>query len=123
MVRLLFEYLAMLRAQGPQEWVYQELADVGAMKARYVEEEDATDYVTAVTANMLYVQPEHVLLSDYLYRDWDPDLVGSRCFGCSNQAARPYLFFIKKQGALPLKHFRVKSYLIYAVCLILPFLP
>lgn len=78
-VRLLFEYLAMLRAEGPQEWVYQELSDIGAMKARYIEEEDATDYVTAVSANMLHVKPQHVLLSDYLYQDWDPKLVSSTC--------------------------------------------
>ena len=31
-VGLLFEYLAMLRKEGPQHYVYQELADVGAMK-------------------------------------------------------------------------------------------
>lgn len=74
-VKLLLEYLAMLRAEGPQQWVYQELADIGKMKSRFIEEEDATDYVTGVSANMHYVQQEHVLLSDYLFRDWDPSLV------------------------------------------------
>lgn len=74
-IGLLFEYLAMLRREGPQQWVYQELADIGSMKSRYLEEEDATDYVTAVSSNMLSVQPQHVLLSDYLYEDWDPALV------------------------------------------------
>jgi len=31
-VGLLFEYLAMLRKEGPQQYIYQELADIGAMK-------------------------------------------------------------------------------------------
>ena len=31
-VGLLFEYLAMLRKEGPQQYIYQELADIGSMK-------------------------------------------------------------------------------------------
>lgn len=74
-VGLLFEYLAMLHNAGPQQWLYQELADIGAMKARFLEEDDAMDYVTEIASNMLYVQPEHALLSEYLYKDWKPKLV------------------------------------------------
>ena len=76
-VGLLFEYLAMLRDRGPQAWVYQELRDIGVMKSRYVEEEDAMEYVTNVSSNMLLVQPPHILLSEYLHEDWDPSLVSA----------------------------------------------
>lgn len=74
-VGLLFEYLAMLRNEGPQEWVYKELADIGGMKLRFLEEEDAMDYVTSVAGSLLFVRPEHVLLTDYLYEQWKPGLV------------------------------------------------
>ena len=76
-VGLLFEYLAMLRVRGPQQWVYQELADIGAMKARFIEEDDATEYVTNVASNMHYVRTDHILLSEFLYKDWRADLVRS----------------------------------------------
>lgn len=76
-VQLLFEYLGMLRARGPQQWLYTELAEIGAMKARFLEEEDAMDYVTGLASNLLLVQPQHALLSDYLYEDWQPELVSS----------------------------------------------
>ena len=82
--RWVFEYLAMLRKQGPQEWVYQELADIGNMRARFKEETDAVDYVGDIVGTMLYVKPEHTLVADDVFRDWDPQLVSqhishSRC--------------------------------------------
>ena len=45
------------------------------MKARYIEEGDAMDYVTSLSSNMHFVAPRHVMLSDFLYKDWDPQLV------------------------------------------------
>lgn len=74
-VGLLFGYLAMLRSRSPQSWVYKELADIGAMKARFLEEDDAMDYVTGIASNMMSVRPEHALLAEYLYQDWQPALV------------------------------------------------
>ncbi len=38
-VGLLFEYLALLRAAGPQRWAYDEMAAIGAMKFRFAEEQ------------------------------------------------------------------------------------
>lgn len=71
----MFEYLALLKREGPQQWVYQELADVGNMKARFKEEQDAADYVAGIVASMQEVQPQHVLVADDAFRDWDPQLV------------------------------------------------
>ena len=76
-VGLLFEYLAMLREKGPQQWVYQELADIGAMKSRFIEEDDATEHVTNVASNVHCVRTEHILLSEFIYKDWRPNLVRS----------------------------------------------
>lgn len=74
-MQLLFEYLAMLRREGPQDWYYQELADIGNMKAKFKEEEDAMEYVSGVASNLLYVKPEHALIVEDLFQDWDPQLV------------------------------------------------
>ena len=38
-VGLLFEYIALLRAAGPQRWAYDEMAAIGNMKFRFAEEE------------------------------------------------------------------------------------
>ncbi len=47
----------------------------GSMQARYLEEGDATDFVTDLSSNMHFVEPRHVMLSEFLYQDWDPELV------------------------------------------------
>jgi nardilysin len=41
--RLVFEYLALLRAAGPQRWAWDELAAMGAMKFRFQEEEEPAE--------------------------------------------------------------------------------
>ena len=38
-IGLLFEYIALLRAAGPQRWAYDEMAAIGNMKFRFAEEE------------------------------------------------------------------------------------
>ena len=74
---LLFQYLAMLRQQGLQQWVYQELAAVSATKFRFANEEEACDYVSRLAADMQYYAPEHTLVGDSLYEGWDAQLVGT----------------------------------------------
>ena len=40
------------------------------------EEEDAMDYVTRLAAGMHLVDPRHVLCSEHVMEEWDPELVG-----------------------------------------------
>ncbi|GAX76258.1 hypothetical protein CEUSTIGMA_g3702.t1 [Chlamydomonas eustigma] len=74
-VALVFQYLHMLRKEGPQEWVYSELKSIYDMKFRFQEEEEAMEYVTQLAQTMHLVKPEHVLCSDFLIEHWDPALV------------------------------------------------
>ena len=74
---LLFAYLNMLRREGPQRWVWDEMATAAAMKFRYLEEEDPSDYVTGIATNLQRYPPEHCLSADFLHDEWDSELVGS----------------------------------------------
>ncbi|GMH33878.1 hypothetical protein BSKO_01712 [Bryopsis sp. KO-2023] len=74
-VKMLFQYLEMLRQAKPQAWVYEELKSIGEMKFRFQEEGDAADYVTRLSTAPFYFDSEHTLNSSYIYEDWDPELV------------------------------------------------
>ncbi|GAQ85219.1 Insulinase (Peptidase family M16) family protein [Klebsormidium nitens] len=74
-IGLLYQYVAMLRREGPQEWVFRELQAIAEMDFRFAEEREAEDCVVSVAHNMSLYQPEHTLYGDYIYRDWDPRLV------------------------------------------------
>ena len=74
-VKLVFQYLAMLSHEGLQEWAYQEMAAVAATKFRFAHEEEACDYVSRLAADMQYYDPEHTLTGDSTYERWDADLV------------------------------------------------
>lgn len=74
-IMMVFQYLKMLQNQEPQEWVFEEMKSVGEMKFRFLEESDASNYVTQLSTAPFNVAPEHVLISSYLYEEWDPNLV------------------------------------------------
>eukprot|EP00850_Spirogloea_muscicola_P012506 SM000081S22640 [mRNA] locus=s81:244115:252096:- [translate_table: standard] len=74
-VGLVHQYLAMLRREGPQEWVFRELGAMSAMEFRYHEEEAPDDYTVRLATNMFVYPKEHVVAGDYLFTDWDAALV------------------------------------------------
>lgn len=47
MVGLFFQYIHMLRTEGPQEWVFDEVAAVKEIEFKFQEEEEADDYVVS----------------------------------------------------------------------------
>ena len=72
---LLFQFLRLLREAGPQQWVFDELANIAQMRFKFAEEEDACEYALRLAADAPYYAPEHLLNGHYLYDHWDPKLV------------------------------------------------
>lgn len=76
-VGLLFQFLNLLRKEGPQKWVFDELANIAQMRFKFAEEEDACEYALRLAADAPYYAPEHLLNGHYLYDQWNPTLVRS----------------------------------------------
>ncbi|KAL0048825.1 hypothetical protein WJX82_000128 [Trebouxia sp. C0006] len=72
---LLFQFLSLLKEAGPQQWVFDELANIAQMRFKFAEEEDACEYALRLAADAPYYAPEHLLNGHYLYDQWDPKLV------------------------------------------------
>lgn len=74
-VELLFNYISMLRREGPQKWVYEELAEVAKTRFQFQEEEDATEYTERLASDMHVYKPPHILNGEFLHDTFDTRLV------------------------------------------------
>ncbi|KAG2448487.1 hypothetical protein HYH02_006378 [Chlamydomonas schloesseri] len=78
---LVFAYINMLRAAGPQEWVWEEMKAMAEMRWRFQEEGDPMDTVSRLAGVLHHTDPAHVLVADYLHDTWDPEQV-KQLLGC-----------------------------------------
>ena len=74
-VTLVFQYLAMLREQGPQEWVFEECKDLNAMQFRFKDKERPQSYVCSLAGHLHDYPAQQVLTAGYLLTEWRPDLI------------------------------------------------
>ncbi|XP_041476883.1 insulin-degrading enzyme-like isoform X1 [Lytechinus variegatus] len=71
----MFQYLNMLRKEGPQQWVHDECRDLDAMRFRFKDKERPSGYVTKV-AHLLHDYPmDEVLSASYLMPEFKPDVI------------------------------------------------
>lgn len=77
-VRHVALYLQMLRTQGPQMWVFEELQKISRIDFDYLDEEEEEEFVERLSIEMssLYGRSrEDLLASPFLWWEWDPSRV------------------------------------------------
>ncbi|XP_060844722.1 insulin-degrading enzyme-like [Rhopalosiphum padi] len=65
----------MLRRQGPQEWIHEEIKNVNAIEFQYKDEESPLYYVMNLTSRMIQYTLKDVLTAGYLIEEWKPELI------------------------------------------------
>ncbi|XP_033106697.1 insulin-degrading enzyme-like [Anneissia japonica] len=70
-----FQYLNMLRQEGPQEWIHRECQDLDNMRFRFKDKERPSSYVMTTVANLHEYPFTEVLSADYTMPDYRPDLI------------------------------------------------
>ncbi|XP_064466057.1 insulin-degrading enzyme-like isoform X2 [Ornithodoros turicata] len=74
-VTLIFQYLNMLRQEGPKEWIFNELKDQSSMAFRFKGKERPLNYALDL-ASLLHIFPmEDVLTGPYLLKEYKPELI------------------------------------------------
>ncbi|XP_038070879.1 insulin-degrading enzyme-like [Patiria miniata] len=72
----MFQYLNLLRKEGPQETVHNECRDLDAMKFQFKDKERPAGYVTRVASMLHQDYPvEEVLSAPFMMSDFRPDLI------------------------------------------------
>jgi len=72
---LLFSYIGLLTAAGPQAWVHGEVAAIAAARFRFAEEEEAAEYAARLAGDGRRYPAAHSLAGPYLHDEWDAGLV------------------------------------------------
>jgi len=74
-VKLVFQYVTMLKEEGPKLWIFEEYKDVMAMHFRFKDKEMPRSYVSNIAINLHDYPVEEVLAGAYLLSEWQPDLI------------------------------------------------
>ncbi|XP_044495752.1 nardilysin-like isoform X2 [Mangifera indica] len=74
-IGFVYQYLKLLREVSPQEWIFKELQDIGNMEFRFAEEQPQDDYAAELAANLHVYPAEHVIYGDYVYKEWDKEMI------------------------------------------------
>lgn len=71
-VALVFDYVEMMKKEGPQEWIFEETKTVADCSFRFLNKREPMDYTSSIATNVHQYDPEHILSGDYVFRNFDP---------------------------------------------------
>ncbi|XP_072943184.1 insulin-degrading enzyme isoform X2 [Epargyreus clarus] len=74
-VELVFQYIAMVRREGAQRWVWEEQRDLMAMEFRFKDTQEPRSLVTGHVHLLQEFPMEDVLSAYYLITEWRPELI------------------------------------------------
>ncbi|XP_058058342.1 insulin-degrading enzyme [Anopheles bellator] len=74
-VKIIFQYINLLRSKGPQKWIFEEYCSLCEMLFRFKDKENPSTLVDNVVASMQLFPLEDVLVAKCLISEWRPDLV------------------------------------------------
>ncbi|XP_054736065.1 insulin-degrading enzyme isoform X1 [Anastrepha obliqua] len=74
-VNIIFQYLAMLRKEGPKKWIFDEYVNINEIRFRFKDKEQPENMVTHAVSAMQIYPLEEVLTAPYLSNEWRPELI------------------------------------------------
>lgn len=74
-LKLIFQYLNLLRREGPQKWIFEEYCRLNEMQFRFKDKENPLHLVSNVVHSMIVYPLPEVLSANYLLTDWRPELI------------------------------------------------
>ena len=72
---LLFDYIALLRAEEPKRWLYEEQAKVAELAFRFQGQGSATGFVYRMAPRLAEYPPEQLLVAPYLMENFDAQMI------------------------------------------------
>lgn len=74
-LKLIFQYLNLLKRDGPQRWIFDEYSRLNEMQFRFKDKENPLHLVSQCVHSMLVYPLNEVLSANYLLTDWRPELI------------------------------------------------
>ncbi|XP_075989549.1 insulin degrading metalloproteinase [Anticarsia gemmatalis] len=74
-INLVFQYIAMLKAEGPQRWVWEEQKDLMSLEFRFKDAQEPRSLVVGHVHLLQEFPMEDVLSAYYIMTEWKPELI------------------------------------------------
>ena len=74
-LKLIFQFLNLLKREGPQKWIFDEYRKLNEMQFRFKDKENPLHLVSNVVHSMLVYPLSEVLSANYLLTEWRPELI------------------------------------------------
>lgn len=74
-LKLIFQFLNLLKSEGPQKWIFDEYSQLNEMQFRFKDKENPLHLVSNIVHSMLVYPLNEVLSANYLLTEWRPDLI------------------------------------------------
>lgn len=74
-VSAVFQYLNLLKKEGPQQWVFDECRDLSSMTFRFKDKERPQSYTCGLSEQLHYYPLEEALCGGYLLSEFKPELI------------------------------------------------
>lgn len=74
-VTLTFQYINMLKKEGPVEWIFNEYRDIAKMNFRFKEKSSPRSQVNSTAQALQEFPVEEVLSAPRLFTEWKPELI------------------------------------------------
>ncbi|XP_055383724.1 insulin-degrading enzyme-like isoform X1 [Condylostylus longicornis] len=74
-VHLIFQYIKLLKEEGPKKWIFDEYRSINEMLFKFKEKDSPTNLVSNVVHLMQIYPLEEVLSAPYLLSEWKPELI------------------------------------------------
>ncbi|XP_047363441.1 nardilysin-like [Vespa velutina] len=71
----IFSYINLMRKEGPQKRIYDEIAQIEETNFRFMDEVAPADYVEELSENMHFFPPEDYITGSELYFDYNPEAI------------------------------------------------
>lgn len=74
-VTVVFQYLRLLRAEAPKQWIFDEYRHLSEMEFRFKDKETPITFVSGAVQSMQLFPLDEVLSAPYLITEWRPELI------------------------------------------------
>lgn len=74
-LKLVHQYLNMLKQEKPYKWIFDEMNDLGKIKFSFKDKEKPIGYVSSIASNMQVYAIEDVLSAGYYLTKFDPEAI------------------------------------------------
>lgn len=71
----LFSYLNMLRKEGPQQWVFEEIKKINKLKFDFADKKQGMSAAAQLSKRMHEVPVEEVMFKEFFMEEWHPELI------------------------------------------------